>query len=403
MNSKFLRDVEEKYVFNISQILWHVFIGLATLGIVVGIFYFLWGIIPASKDEVEKKSYPPVNQVTVEELKPVKQTTTQTKPTSRQESVAEAIDLGEDTTGYNQYYKSYMELQKLIPPSKYSWASRGRWEYPYGQRYYERYKNTTYGGRYRNWVVDQKGIDESLNNIYSATYTISHLEKKKLVDAYNQFLTKLPEEKRISALRVLFDMKNESLSKTVNNVKYLEEAVRVSGLDDLIYLKTLVAFLNYNPMEGSDFVKYVNSIISEFKKNNRYDALKALIDNYYKYYNNNLRQQKEATDIYVKEILPYFIGDEQVTLLDNYYSLNIQKNKQRQYQINQIEAEYQQALAKAEANYQADIIKKSEYRLEGIYAIISGIFLVAFIALLLVLLSIQRYLKGIEQKLGARA
>jgi hypothetical protein len=53
----------------------------------------------------------------------------------------------------------------------------------------------------------------------------------------------------------------------------------------------------------------------------------------------------------------------------------------------------------AEAEYEASKAKKALWRLNGLYGIAGGIVLVATVALILVLLSIQRYVRQIDQRL----
>jgi len=62
MKTNYFSKVENKYVFNVSLIFWHLFITLSTLAVVVCLAIFLWSIIPASQREVEKKPYPAKKQ-----------------------------------------------------------------------------------------------------------------------------------------------------------------------------------------------------------------------------------------------------------------------------------------------------------------------------------------------------
>ena len=58
MKTKYFEKVENKYVFNLTLIFWHIFIAISTLAIVVSLAVLLWSIIPASEKKVEKKAYP---------------------------------------------------------------------------------------------------------------------------------------------------------------------------------------------------------------------------------------------------------------------------------------------------------------------------------------------------------
>jgi hypothetical protein len=393
MKPKFLSSLEEKYVFKISQYFWHIFVGLATLGIIVGIGYLIWGIVPSSHTKVEKKEYPQVVQVTIDELKgekqnaqvaPVIQTPTSTPK--------QTVESAEGLEGFNQ---ALNELKLLIPPEKYSWSSSGHWYFPNGEYIYQYYKNTQFANNYRRWQIDQEGIENQLNQQFTALSAITYIDKTQLLNAYNSFLKNFTIEKRISILRDLFSLKKENLLSTINTIKTIENVSKTLGYDKYY---SFVNFINYNRKDGLDFLEYTNSILGKFDYSVRNGILATLMINYYNYFNNQLWEQKEATDLFLN-FLPQIAKEEQVNMLGKYYRLIANKNSERKIAIRNIESDYQAALSQAEYEYQASVIKKGELRLKGVYGIGAGIVLIAFIGLLLVLLSIQRYLKSINDKM----
>jgi hypothetical protein len=186
MKPKFLSSLEEKYVFKISRYFWHIFVGLATFIIIAGIGYLLWGIVPSSHAKVEKKEYPTVVQVSLDELKGEKPTS-QATPTIQQPPTTpkQTVESAEGSDGFNQ---SMNELKKLIPPAKYSWDSIGHWNFPFGEYYYQTYKNTQYENNYRRWQIDQEGIENKLNQQYSTLSASTYNDKTQLLDAYNSLI-----------------------------------------------------------------------------------------------------------------------------------------------------------------------------------------------------------------------
>mgnify|MGYP001568389495 FL=1 len=68
MKNSYVTQVENKYVFNVSLIFWHLFIALATLVIAASLVIFLWSLIPASQKDVEKQPYPEPVKVSLNEL-----------------------------------------------------------------------------------------------------------------------------------------------------------------------------------------------------------------------------------------------------------------------------------------------------------------------------------------------
>ena len=132
----YISKVENRYVFNVSLIFWHLFIALSTLVIVVSILIFLWSIIPASQKDVEKQQYPAPVKVALSELQ-LKETKEEAQSlTTEQVQTAPSVNqqLFEDTNGKGDYVVSLNTLKTLIPPTKYSWQGSGSWSYPYGER-----------------------------------------------------------------------------------------------------------------------------------------------------------------------------------------------------------------------------------------------------------------------------
>ena len=68
MKYAYVTQVENKYVFNVSLIFWHLFIAISTLVVVTSLLVFLWSLIPASQKDVEKQPYPEPVKVALNEL-----------------------------------------------------------------------------------------------------------------------------------------------------------------------------------------------------------------------------------------------------------------------------------------------------------------------------------------------
>ncbi|MCB0307262.1 MAG: hypothetical protein KDI38_26100, partial [Calditrichaeota bacterium] len=64
----YLEKLEEKFVFRTSHMFFHILVGAAMLVIIGGILLFLWGMTPSFKPGVSKSEYPPVVEVTTQEL-----------------------------------------------------------------------------------------------------------------------------------------------------------------------------------------------------------------------------------------------------------------------------------------------------------------------------------------------
>jgi hypothetical protein len=71
MKPNVLETFEEKFYFKTSHLIWHVFIGIAGIGLIVGILIFLWGLSPSLKPGVEKPDYPEPVQISAAEIRQI--------------------------------------------------------------------------------------------------------------------------------------------------------------------------------------------------------------------------------------------------------------------------------------------------------------------------------------------
>lgn len=400
MLKKLITTIEEKFVFNISLYFWHIFIGLSALALIAGLIFLLIGIFPAGKSDVVKQKYPLIVNVTSSEITAIISPVEKNKQINivKKETQYNEIENKLDTLGLARYEKSLDSLKTLIPPSKYLWTSRGHYYYPYGERYYNRYRNTRYASDYRRWIIDRVGSLNILKNAFRSVNSNKYLEKKKLLDSYLSILKLFPEKKRQKLLKTLTSYSNTSVSNSIYNMSLLKASISVFDTNHTEYIEKLALFGRKNPNDGQSFISFANNILGKFSYDIRMDVLGSLINSYYAYFNNRIQKQIELTNLFSK-IKNNFEDKDKSKALATYYSLMIQKNKQREREIRRIDNRYAQELAEAEAEYQRSKIDKEESRLKGVYIIGASIGTIAFIALLLVLLSIQRYIKKIESKL----
>ncbi len=389
---KYFTKVEEKYVFNISRIFWHIFIGLGILGVIGGILILLWGIVPPIKHSVRKPKYPPPIAVTMEELQakviPAKIKKEEIKPKPIKEIIKpkekKFKQIKEVSPDKKEYLSSLNLLKGLIPPKKYLWKSTGHWEYQYwGQK---------------KWVVDRVGISDRLKFAYRRAKATDFISKKQLLDAYISILSSFPQKKRVEVLKALITYTKGSVSQSVSNVKLLEKCIPNFSTKRVDYLTKLANFGSRNPQDGATFIEYVNENIVKFASDVRIDVLNAMISAYYKYFN-NISRQKEVTDLALSQI-GAFAPQYQAKALRYYYSIYYNKNAEREATIRNIDYKYKRAVRQSIAKYKREKWKKVRWRIKGLYGIGGGVGLIAVIALLLVLLSIQRHLRRIEEKIG---
>lgn len=411
--SNYVKKVEDRYVFNISLFFWHFFIFLSSVAVGVSLLVLLWTIVPVWQRKVVKEPYPtkqeypaPV-QVSISELnlnEQVKDVLPETKP--KIEEVSKTTAPLEDSRGKGEYEASLNILEQLIPPAKYSWSGSGYWTYPYGEVYWIHYQQE----RFRTWVSTAPGVKDILSNAYSNSNSKNYMEKKSLLDAYNNSLKLIKEENRLAVLKMFTSHVSNNVDDNMQTISALQKLiVKVPQNSGFVYLSQLLEFAENNTDEKMAMIQYIDSIIERFAENNRAQAIMGLVLGYYGFFNGNYEKQKEATDLYIS-LLPNINTEKQIVSLNKYYRVFIEKNRKRDQLIDQIEQEYQSKVSSIDAAYileneKAELNKiekkarKAELRAKSVIGISGGILIIVLIGTILVFLSIQRSVKRIEDKI----
>jgi hypothetical protein len=409
MNTQYFTKVENRIVFNVSLIFWHLFIAIAILSIIVGVAVFAWSLIPSSQKKIEKQEYPtmpplpePV-KVDFSELNLVDAVDVETNPEIKK-PVLNKPAKNQNGESPSQYDASLDELKKMIPTAK--WEGESYYIYPFGQRYWDVYKTE----KYREKVITEVGVADKLDNIYREAKATSYNEKKQVLDAIVLVIKQLPEEKRFQGLQFLLENISKDISQNVQVFSNIAKMVsQMPNDENLDYIQQLAYFGKNNPSEGSLCIEYISEIINNFNKAIRSNFVDAFISNYYSYFGSNFNQQKEATDLFLP-MVPQIEKGNEISSLNKYYSIYINKNYSRAQEIAQIESEYQKKIqdidsqfrineASAIMEYQAKKLNKQEFRLKSLMGIGICILVIVLIGTFLVFLSIQRSVSKIEQKM----
>ena len=419
MKTKYFEKVENKYVFNFTLIFWHIFVAISTLAIVVSLGVLLWSAIPASEKKVEKQPYPEKKQypapvkVTLADLKLEDVKKEEAPPVSQKEVQIQAPVKQtplEDTKGKDGYETSLNTLKTLIPPDKYSWNGSGAWSYPYGERYWTFYKLE----KYRQWVSTEPGIEDKLKYAFALANAGHYIDKKQILDAYISVVRILPEEKRLNTLQILMSNVANNVSQNINTCTALTNIVsKMKNEENISYLNQLASFGRQNAKDGPSFINYISTIIDKFDVEQRVSIIDHLVYNgFYGYFYQNFSILKEATDLFLP-LVSQVKAELQPKALIQYYGLYLEKNRDRNNIIAQIENEHQQEIsqidqkfildqANALMEYQKKQKDKEELRQKSLEGIGAGVVLIVLIASALVFLSIQRSVKKIEEKLSAQ-
>jgi uncharacterized tellurite resistance protein B-like protein len=416
MKTNYFSKVEDKYVFNLSLIFWHIFIVLSSLAIVISIAVFLWTLVPPVQKKVLKQAYPAKKQypapikVSLNELnltniknKEVPHVAPRSVQTTPRISTQQSIG---DTTGEYGYKNSLTTLKTLIPPSKYSWKGSGYWNYPYGKQYWTYYKQE----RYRQWIVSRYGVNDRLKYNFKKIRAKNFSDKKQLLDGYISVVKLLPEEKRLKALQYLMNNVSNNEKQNIAVYKSLTKVLsKMKQIKQISYLNKLAKFGKVNPNDGVPFINYTAKIINNFDATQRVSIINSLVNSYYNYFNQNFVQQQEATDLFLP-LVAQIKAKQQTKAIIKYYRLFLTKNYNRNRLISQINSEHQQAINNIDNQYHSEQLQarhkyyikkeaKQKLRDKSLYGIAGGIVLIVLIASILVFLSIQRSIKKIEEKL----
>lgn len=380
-----LENVEEKFYFKTSHFFWHFVTGLGALILVVSVFLLLWGFTPSFKPGVKKPDYPKAVQVTAEEVlqkiqppTPKKESASPAETVTIQSTPQEIITETENTKSIEEksYSASLDSLKKLLPPEKFQWETKGYWE------------NNWYR---REWVVTSYGIQNRLDNIFNKLDADNYNLKKNLLDSYISLLALFNEDQRLAVLRSAMDFCKNDVTTSIANIDLLKYSVPNFTTDNSDFISKLATFGAKNPRDGRSFIEYMNNVMPKFSSDIRPSLLSAFIYSYYNYFN-DIEKQKEATDLFLS-ISDKLSSVDQVKALNEYYLLFIQKNYSRENEIESINRNYQAELSNAQSILAKKQSKKAEYRLLAIKGIGGSIVFIAFVALFLVMFSIQRNVK----------
>jgi len=389
MRLKILETFEEKFYFRTSHLFWHFLTGIGALVLIGGVLVFLWGLTPSFKPSVKKPVYPEPVTVEANEILQVIKPAPPPKAVTREETdgresekVTAAVPAPaaqEDSVKW-AYQAAVDSLRSLMPSNKFRWTTRGHWR----QTWYR-----------REWVVDALGIKDRLKSAYRKTNASDYVSKQKLLEAYIALVSAFPERHRLKVLRAGIEISKENVYTSVARVALLQEAVPHFSTENPKFAQTLATFGRKNPRDGQAFIEYVNANIARFEPGVREEVLDRLVRSYYAYFN-DIDRQKEATDLFLG-MMDTIGAEDQAKALSVYYEIYLEKNANRAWQIAQIDARYENDLSHAESVLARKKASKAEFRSLGLKTIGGSIVVIAFMALFLVLLSIQRNVRQLRE------
>jgi len=387
---RYITKIEEKYVFNISLFFWHFIIALVAIAVIISLFFVVKGILPVKKEKVLKPEYPTEIVISAEEIKELVQKekariAPKKQKTSEQVTITEQKDYEEverqkspDEIKNQQLIDS---LKVLLPPSRYLWIG-GYQSYYYGRGY-----------DYQYGIFDF--IETAFNNINANSLS----EQNAILYAMIKTISKFQENNRYQVFRTLIHLCTDNLDNALKNISLIDGSIKHFGTEKLDYISILASFRLRNPNEGADFIEMVNNTMQHFNKEFRLKVLEEMRASFANYFNNRISLQIKLTEEFAG-IAPSIEPEFQAFALTNYYVQYLVKNQDRENQIQEIDMMYENDLANAETEYLIKKNKRKEILKKGAIGLGGGIVMISLIAILLVMLSMQRYLKKIEEKMS---
>jgi hypothetical protein len=411
-NNRYFSKVEDKYVFNLSLIVWHFIIMLASIAAAAGILVFIWTIAPTWKEKVKKDPYPVKTEypapvaVGLSDLN-LQQATTPALP--QKEFVAEPENVKQevviDTTGLANYTVSFNVFKTLFKES--DWSGSGYWSYPYGKEYWDFYQKE----KYRTWVVSQPGIQSKLEYAYRKMDAESYPPKKLLLDGYTDVLKNRPLDVRAQLFDLLTAYNTQTVNSTYQNCVSLSKLLfTLPNNVDIKNIEYTLSFIRRYESSGNELIDYTSSILKKISLSQRAAVLSTIRNSYSSFFDREFSKQKEATDMFLT-LLPEIKESDQNNLLNQFYRVYTIKNRERnqkinqieleyEYKVNQVEEKYEERLYSAEIKYNSRKQIKATYKYRSLFVVGGGILLIVLIGTILAFLSIQRSVRKIENKIS---
>lgn len=400
MKSNIIQTAEEKYLFGLSRAVWRIISLIIALGVLASFLLILWSLLPVAKKEITKAPYPKEVEVSAADLAKfisekekapahkanLQNLTTPDKELNTPDSISEpAVDK-------IAFQKSLERARLLAEELKVSWEPVGEYYYPYGEEYYRRYpsENT------RRYVEKSKGLAAELKDAFNRCNALISKDKQILLDTLLCLVNAMPQPRKADFLRGVKFFWNNSVEESIQKTDVFRRIlIQLDSSGFEIVLGQAVEFAQRNPSDGIPFLVMTDTMVSKIKQPRRPDVFGAMVRGFYWWFDGRVQDQARITYSFVtraKELGDTIPGERLLA----FYEMYMMKNRQRETTIDSIEAVFVEQTALAEADYEAKKTADSERFNKALYALGAGLVLIAFIALILVLLSIHKYIKKLD-------
>ncbi len=428
-----LSKLENKYYYAINRYFWHLLIALSLLLIAIGAAVYLWSYVPPKKEQVvkgpkpEKPAYPSLQKVDAYDIiaalpkkkkkieKPAPETD-KNEPAEELQPDYEPLQRTQenktvDSAAMRAFYESLAYTKELIPiaGNKSFWLNKYEYYFasPRDRKLYRKTKNPAF----RKRRLKQKGFDVRFSEYADRQGFKDYDEKNRLLSSLNIMLEAHDSINRktfANDFLTTFPARRYGLSVIDRRFKAIAQVLKhIPAKEQKAAYRELWNFINSNPNDGMDMVRYMGRIIDKIQKDQRLAFIKQMEREYYGYYNNNLNAFIESTDNFL-EMLSQLPADNQAEALRIYYRYYRHNNLERARRIRQIDREYEQAvnkwendyrnaLRRADTRYNAELYKRKNYRSWSLKGIISAFAAILVLTLILLTVSMIRNINRLTE------
>ncbi|MBK9537496.1 MAG: hypothetical protein IPO12_01875 [Flavobacteriales bacterium] len=413
MGSVFTR-FENQVVFRIARGFWHIFVWVSWAAIVLGVLAWLWSITPTGKREVSREAYPPEIEVTARDLvfkepEPAPLPSVPSRP-----SVPAVPWDGEEENDVDEgmsslpdpliaRYGAYVDSLAHQHPGLL-WERQGQYRITdqFKYNYYTKKGDQQMADRYRMFVPTGEGLRDRFERFFAQVAPKDYRLRIDLLRALFNELNAFGagDEGTLAVLQVVLrDMAHSAPTlverwrrsfrfavafATDRRTKAFRHAVGlVGGMDDEKD-RTNAAFMD-------------SAIVSihAFRTEQRWDAWRVMQQQ------RESRFMQEPTRLLAlaRAYLPLLNSvpnDHQAEGLSQFITLYLDRNHEREQIIAQINGRYQQALGEAQMEHQRKEANKRDLGEKAWMGVVGGVVVIALVALLLAVLSMQRAITRLQ-------
>lgn len=400
MENKKISQVEEKYLFGLSKIIWRFFVGIVAMAMLGSLLLFMWSIIPVRKIKIEKSPYPPEIEVLASDVASVI-TDAQKVINKEGDANSQIVESGgqagvdsisETTEVIKGWELAQANIKKYSDAAGIPWESSGYWYFPYGESAYNRYKYD----HLRVWIKNEIGYKEILSSAFGKCNAVSLKEKTRLVNELVKLLDFFPSENQSNILNSVKYLWGDDKTFAISKMKAYSNILKhFSRQNSLIMLHEADNFVQRNPNDGIAFLVMSDSLLPRVEDTVRVVFFKSLISCYYRWFDGNLPLQAKLTqNVLVKKREMPKVKISRILYV--YNDIYFKKNRERQLVIDSINKAFDENLTNAEAKFLSKKQISKVNLLRSVYGIAGSLLLLAVLALSLLLFSMHKYLRKVN-------